>query len=144
MDGYNDSSGDNPDLISSAPLSMYSVCNFKQKDEDSAIYISNVSDGFSEIFFFLTVSTTLILFQVNCLKSGIVAVLNALPKGALKEGDALDGCDGDGAEGSDADGAGGDRPSPVAASGWTPALREAWQSHLASATRSQVLQNFEL
>lgn len=80
--------------------------------------------------------------KVECLKMGLFTLLNALPKGAFKEGgggaaaaaaEPLDGGDGfdDGFEQQGISLA-------AAASGWTPALRECWVPHVASATRSQV------
>lgn len=69
-------------------------------------------------------------------------MLNALPRGAFKAGGSADGyATTEGAEGSeqlDAEGNSAERGPSAVASGWTPTLREAWQSHVASATRSQV------
>lgn len=73
---------------------------------------------------------------------GIFTMLNALPKGAFKEG-------GGGGVGASATDTLGDDEScdgfeqqsaglAAAASGWTPSLRECWVPHVASATKSQV------
>lgn len=63
-----------------------------------------------------------------------MTVLNALPRGAFKVGEVTESFAGE--DVSDAEGADGHGPAP--ATGWTPALRDCWQSHVASATTSQV------
>ena len=69
---------------------------------------------------------------------GIFTMLNALPKGAFKEGGGGAGAeilgDDESGDGFEQQGAG----LAAAASGWTPALRDCWVPHVASATRSQV------
>ena len=64
-------------------------------------------------------------------------MLNALPKGSLKEGGAPEPMSPGGGDGSEADG-GAERGLTAASSGWTAALRDCWLPHVASATRSQV------
>lgn len=72
------------------------------------------------------------------MKAGLLTVLNALPKGSLKEGGALEPMSpGGGGDGSEADG-GAERGLTAASSGWTAALRDCWLPHVGSAATSQV------
>lgn len=72
-----------------------------------------------------------------------MTVLNALPRGAFKVGEVAESFGGE--DVSDAEGAAGvDGHGPAPATGWTPALRDCWQSHVASATTSQVNLNLNL
>lgn len=72
--------------------------------------------------------------KLECLKMGLFTLLNALPKGAFKEG----GLTTDEVEGLSEQQQREGLPAATTTSGWTPSLRECWVSHVASATRSQV------
>ncbi|CAM9892346.1 unnamed protein product, partial [Ectocarpus sp. 13 AM-2016] len=73
--------------------------------------------------------------ELECLKMGLFTLLNALPKGAFKEG----GLTTDEVEGLSEQQQREGLPAATTTSGWTPSLRECWVSHVASATRSQDL-----